>query len=150
MPSNYVVGRRFEYRTRDKLRKLGAAYVMRAAQSKGLIDLLALWPRMYRNEEGYLIASPVPWLCQCKTGTGRMGPVERKSLISLAELTGGIPVLARPGKNGRGVDFLDLATHQPLGGQLETRHESSSRVVPGDAEPPHGGTEVVWIEDSVA
>jgi hypothetical protein len=42
--TNYQRGRAFEYRTRDKLLKKGAVYVMRAAQSKGKVDLLALWP----------------------------------------------------------------------------------------------------------
>ena len=44
MPTNYQRGRQFEYRTRNKLIDMGAVYVMRAAQSKGKVDLLALWP----------------------------------------------------------------------------------------------------------
>lgn len=45
MATNYQRGRAFEYRTRDRLYKDGAVYVMRAAQSKGLADLLALFPQ---------------------------------------------------------------------------------------------------------
>ena len=41
---NYKRGREFEYKTRDHLiNEMGAVYVMRAAQSKGAADLIALF-----------------------------------------------------------------------------------------------------------
>jgi hypothetical protein len=75
----------------------GAIYVMRAAQSKGKVDLLAVWPGACRI-----------WLVQCKTGTARMSPADRHDLIELALHGGATAVLAQPGKNGRGVQFIDL------------------------------------------
>jgi len=109
MASNYSRGRAFEYRTRDKLLKMGAVYVMRAAQSKGAADLLALWsPDWWRTAE-----APV-WAIQCKRGTGRLAPTERDTLLDLAERTGAVPVLAKTGANGRGVVFTDLRTGEPI------------------------------------
>lgn len=78
---------------------------MRAAQSKGAVDLLALWP------------ADEPWFVQCKysvNGGGTIAPAERKKLVGLALEVGARPVLARPGKNGRGVQFIDLHTNEEI------------------------------------
>ena len=116
--SNYVRGRQFEYRTRDKLLKSGAVYVMRAASSKGAADLIALWPRSWVHLD-YPYAEPrfnVPapaWLVQCKRD-GKLPRLERETLIDLAEKSAARPVLARVPKSGRGVEFIDLNTKETL------------------------------------
>ena len=80
---------------------------MRAAQSKGQVDLLALWPRdMQINWNPSRL-----WLVQAKYsvhGGGYLPGKEAEALVELAALTGGLPVFARPGKNGRGVEFINL------------------------------------------
>lgn len=119
MATNYSRGRAFEYRTRDKLMKRGAAYVMRAAQSKGAADLIALWPKWTKinDPSGNLVPCSVmapAWLVQCKRGVGRITPAERVVLQQLAAVTGAIPVQALPGKNGRGVVFTDLRTMEVI------------------------------------
>jgi len=83
---------------------------MRAAQSKGKVDLLALWPESwFAHGDGGFVVTPAPvWLVQCKTGSARMSPADRDALRELAEQTGAVPVLAEPGKNGRGVIFTNL------------------------------------------
>ena len=99
MPTNYEVGRRFEYRVRDRLYKDGAVYVIRAAQSKGAVDLCAFWPKdMLAN----------PYFCQCKTGSARMSSEDKARLVDLATQTGCVPILAEPGPKGRGVKFTIL------------------------------------------
>ena len=103
--TNYIRGRAFEYRVRDALYKRGAVYVMRAAQSKGKVDLLALWSCDLELK---------PWVVQCKTGTARMSPADRYSLKDIAAETGVLPVLAQPGKNNRGVQFINLFTNDDL------------------------------------
>jgi Holliday junction resolvase len=112
VPTNYQRGRAFEYRVRNALKKRGAAYVMRAAQSKGIADLLALWPARVMN------VPDRPWLVQVKysiTGKGgRLSAHEEIELIALADLTGGIPILATQGPKGRGVVFTDLRTKEQL------------------------------------
>lgn len=209
MPTNYQRGRAFEYRARDALLKRGAAFVIRAAQSKGAADLAAFfapqaewaWAAgLYDGEgsttvnrsgpsarqpdkvyEGFLmsmsqkdirplgrlqallggrISGPYesssvhqwrlsgeaakaaaagiwPWLSepkreqiehvleylaqelpptpltgallvQCKYsihGSGSIPVVERKALFLLAKEAGCEPIIARPGKDGKGVVF---------------------------------------------
>lgn len=97
---------------------------MRAAQSKGIADLLALWPALtvpYTRADELEMTMFVgnipmrPWLVQCKysiKGGGRLPAHEEIELVALAELTGAIPVLARTGKNGRGVEFLNLNSQE--------------------------------------
>lgn len=114
-PTNYQRGRQFEYRTRDRLLKFGAVYVMRAASSKGAADLIALWPvrtylgNLYEAAQG---VTP-PWLVQCKRD-GKLPRLERETLIDIAGQTGAVPVLARVPKSGRGVEFIDLNTKESL------------------------------------
>lgn len=120
MATNYARGRAFEYRVRDRLKKDGAAYVVRAAQSKGIVDLLALWPwtaEVVADGLTMLDLTP-PWLIQVKYSikgkAGRLSARDEIELISLSEVTGGIPVLATQGPNGRGVVFTNLLTKEPL------------------------------------
>ena len=98
MPNpNYVAGRRFEYRVRDRLKESGARLVVRAAQSKGPVDLVAFWsPRT------------APWLVQAKTGSARMTKAETEELVHVATTTGSIAYLAEPGPGGKGVSFTCL------------------------------------------
>lgn len=116
--TNYSRGRAFEYRTRDKLKKMGAAYVMRAAQSKGIADLLALWP-YYTGDDWPMCRVAPPWIVQVKYSINK-GKVylpgrEAIELIALADVTGAVPVFARPGKNGRGVEFINLYSKEQIG-----------------------------------
>jgi hypothetical protein len=93
---------------------------MRAAQSKGIVDLLALWPRetIADPSTGYGYRTQRhPWLVQCKysiEGGGYLPAHEEIELVALAVATGAVPVLARPGKNGRGVEFIDVRTKKEL------------------------------------
>jgi hypothetical protein len=92
---------------------------MRAAQSKGIADLLVLWPRegLIAQSGPFQYGEP-PWLIQAKysiKGGGYLPGREEIELIALAELTGALPVFARPGKNGRGVEFINLYTKEPIG-----------------------------------
>ena len=103
--TNYQRGRDFEYRTRKKLLDNGAVYVMRAAQSKGAADLLALLP--HRGSCGTFHDVANVWLIQCKRD-GRLPKKEREVLLDIAARTGTIPVLAKTGPNGRGVVFINL------------------------------------------
>lgn len=109
--TNYQRGRAFEYRARDALTKRGALYVMRAAQSKGKVDLLALWPLPLHAR---VIGLSAVWLVQCKTGSARMSGADKQDLIDLAQATGGVPVLAEPGPKNRGVVFTNLRTKEVL------------------------------------
>lgn len=114
MATNYQRGRAFEYRVRDRLKKDGAAYVMRAAQSKGIVDLLALWPADGPFDD----MAEQPWLVQVKYSingkAGRLSAQDEIELIAVADATGGIPVLATQGPKGRGVVFTNLRTKETL------------------------------------
>lgn len=105
MATNYQRGRAFEYRTRNRLYKDGAVYVMRAAQSKGKADLIALFPRRRVAPDLYV---PGVWVVQCKTGSARMTKAEKQEFAELADATGAIAMLAEPGPNNRGVVFTPL------------------------------------------
>lgn len=104
---------------------------MRAAQSKGIVDLLALWPeedvapaRWVESTKSYRYvgnsmyrAVERPWLVQCKYsihGGGTISPADRAELTALASLTGAVPVVATPGKNGRGIEFVNLHSKEPI------------------------------------
>jgi hypothetical protein len=117
VPSNYSRGRAFEYKARSALVKRGALYVMRAAQSKGIADLLALWPWcIHMNDQGCADMARV-WAVQCKfsiNGGGYLPGAEARELIELADLTGALPVFARPGPKNRGVEFINLFTKETL------------------------------------
>ena len=107
--SNYVRGRRFEYRVRDRLLDMGAVYVMRAAQSKGIADLAAFWPPVSQ----YTPAAA--WLVQCKTGSARMSRQAKDDLAAIAQKASATAYLAEPGKNGRGVVFTRLPGEETSG-----------------------------------
>lgn len=112
MRTNYQRGRDFEYRTRKKLLDMGAVYVMRAAQSKGKVDLLALWQTAapcycYPDDDGGPLEPRGAWAVQCKRD-GRLPTAERTTLLELYDQSGAIPILAKAGPNGRGVEFIDL------------------------------------------
>lgn len=78
-------------------------YVMRAAQSKGIVDLLAVFSP-HHNE---LYGCPPIWFVQAKRD-GRLPGREKVELVSVAEAAGAVPVLAKTGPNGRGVEFITL------------------------------------------
>ena len=96
---------------------------MRAAQSKGAVDLLALFPSTFNWIQGpdhpYKgAAADRTWIVQCKYsvhGGGYLSSKDAKALCVLADLTGTTPVFARPGKNGRGVEFINLYSKEPIG-----------------------------------
>ena len=86
MTTQYGRGRRFEYRVRTDLERLGYT-VFRSAGSKGPADLIAL------------CKGRVPLLVQCKIG-GDPGRDEWNGLLRTAENCGAIAVVAvRVGKN---------------------------------------------------
>jgi len=91
--SEYVKGRRFEYRVRDFFRKNGFV-VIRAAQSKP-IDLVCL-----RRGEAIFV--------ECKTGKSGLRRTRRQELLSLAEAAGALPLLSVRKK--RKLIFKDLRT----------------------------------------
>lgn len=116
MATNYQRGRQFEYRTRDKLLKNGAVYVMRAASSKGAADLIALWPvnGWLGPLGGTFHVYPRAWLVQCKRD-GKLPRAERETLVEIAAQTGATPVLARVPKAGRGVEFVNIESGDSIG-----------------------------------
>ena len=105
-PTNYQRGRAFEYRVRNDLIERGAVYVMRAAQSKGLADLIALFPHGTHSRN--------VWLVQCKTGTARMTLLERTALAGIAADSRTVAMLAQPGPNNRGVEYLHIYDEEDL------------------------------------
>lgn len=110
MATNYQRGRAFEYRARDRLYKEGAVFVMRAAQSKGKADLIALWPstaNIWLGGERTPLPGQVQ-LVQCKTGSARMSKADKRELLELAQRAGAKAVLAEPGPKGRGVVFTTI------------------------------------------
>ena len=96
----YADGRRFEIKTRDRLRADGYE-VIRSAGSKSKVDLAALKP-------GQLL------LVQCKRD-GVCGPAEWDRLVELAGWVGAVPVLAVNGPRGRGVDLWRLTGRKQRG-----------------------------------
>jgi hypothetical protein len=107
MATNYQRGRAFEYRTRNKLLDMGAAYVMRAAQSKGTFDLAAFfgWEFVGTPNERF----PNVMLVQCKRD-GKLSKAEREKCIAVAKACGRAAWLAKAGPKGRGVVFVMLAS----------------------------------------
>jgi hypothetical protein len=86
---------------------------MRAAQSKGKADLIALWPAT--AHDGWPgpngcppVYRPRVWIVQCKTGSARMSKAEKQEFADLADATGTVAMLAEPGPNNRGVVFTPL------------------------------------------
>lgn len=81
--TQYVRGRSFEYRVKDKLIDKGY-FVMRSPQSKGAVDLLA-------------VNNGVALFVQCKL-TGIIGVDEWNNLFDLANEYGAIPIIATSDK----------------------------------------------------
>ena|SRR3990167_4215207 len=71
---NYKIGRTFEYRVQNYLRKIGY-YVNRSYASKGLYDLIAI-PNKFISEYKY---PKKPLLIQCKSN-GYIHPSELENL----------------------------------------------------------------------
>lgn len=88
----------------------GAVFVMRAAQSKGIADLVALWPQTWPETHITLR----PWLVQCKMGSARMKLAEVELLKETARACGAVAVLAEPGPKNRGVKFTNLYSMEEL------------------------------------
>lgn len=92
--SRYTQGRRLEYKARDLLEGFGYL-VVRAAGSKGPVDLVALCPH-----------GSMPMLVQVKKNLKISGK-EWDSLVSLAEEYRSLPVIA--GNEGREFVFYAIA-----------------------------------------
>jgi Holliday junction resolvase len=95
--SNYEIGRRLEYRTRDLFRRNGY-FVIRAAQSKP-VDLVCL-----RNGRSVLV--------ECKAGGSFLGKERKRELLDLAKQAGASIILAR--RRRRIVELTDLESGRLL------------------------------------
>ena len=108
MATRYSRGRQFEYRVRDDLRERGCL-VVRAAGSKGKVDLLAVLP-LTDSSPGEIL------LVQCKA-TGWGTPSERAELCRLAEVYGATAILASKGEPGIAYrEYVNSTQNQPWGG----------------------------------
>jgi len=103
--SNYIMGRRLEYRIRDIFRREGYL-VIRPASSKP-IDLVCI-----KNGKTVLV--------ECKAGRSWLGKVRRAELIGLSEQAGAPILLAR--RKRRKVEFTIL----PDGKRFEVKDLFSS------------------------
>ncbi|MCK4513000.1 hypothetical protein KAW64_14740 [bacterium] len=86
----YRIGRAFEYRTRDDLKKRGY-FVMRSPRSGSPIDLVAIKPE-------------VVLFIQCKR-SGQIGVKEWNEVYDLAASVEAVPVLTDRPDSGRGVRY---------------------------------------------
>lgn len=89
--SAYRQGRDFEHAVRTYLREQGYE-VVRAAGSKTKADLICFKP-------GELL------VVQCKR-TSLPGPAERRELVRVAQMVGGVPIVATRGARGAGGPLL--------------------------------------------
>jgi Holliday junction resolvase len=96
--SNYVMGRRLEYRIRDLFKREGYL-VIRAASSKP-IDLVCI-------KKGKTV------LVECKAGGSWLGKVRKAELIGLSEQAGAPILLAR--RKRRKVEFTILLDGRKFG-----------------------------------
>ena len=99
-------GSDFERRVRDGLLVAGAVEVVRSADSRTKVDLVALL-----SEEGQV---PRVLLVQCKRD-GRLPSGERDAIALLARQTGCRAMLAKAGQNGRGIEMCDLGGNDDSG-----------------------------------
>ena len=97
MTTNYARGANFERKTRDYCmsKDVGAVYVIRAAGSHTIADLVVL----FRDKP--------PWLVQCKRD-GRLSDEDTELLVSLANEAQATPILAYQGKRGFPVQLREL------------------------------------------
>lgn len=89
----YRRGYDFEVRTRKKLETMGFEAI-RSPGSKTPADIRAFC----REGKVYV---------QCKR-SGSMRPAEWNAFLDYCEDAGALPVLAKPGRNGRGVEFYRI------------------------------------------
>lgn len=94
--SMYRLGRALEYRVRDELKAKGY-FVMRAPQSKGPVDLVAI-------QEGEVL------FIQCKRGM-TVTPKEWNALLDLALSVGAVPLVAGC-PTGRGRVYRKILAHK--------------------------------------
>lgn len=85
MSNGYRLGVALEHRVKQLLERDGY-FVVRAAASKGLVDLAAMKPRQLL-------------LVQCKR-SGSLPPAEWNELFDLAARLGAVPLMARRGPRG--------------------------------------------------
>ena len=90
--ASYRKGANFERRVRKKLERMGA-FVVRSAGSKGVFDLIAIFP------------NGVIWGVQCKTNP-RIHKDERSRIINVSKHYPISPILAT--KVDRKIEFIDL------------------------------------------
>lgn len=95
--TQYQLGRSFEYRTRDLLKESGY-YVVRSAQSKGLIDLVAM-------KMGRVL------IVQCKRG-GLLDKGEWDALFSLGSEIGATPIFTERA-DGLNTNFWEIIAKKP-------------------------------------
>jgi hypothetical protein len=106
--SGYSDGRKLEYAALASL-KADGYWVIRAAGSKGIADLIALKPPEDDGPVGEVV------FVQCKL-TGILSPDERMALWSLGRRFWGVPLCARWVKDGRAartVEFRQLTGPGP-------------------------------------
>jgi len=96
--TNYVVGRRLEYRIRNLFRKHGYL-VIRAASSKP-IDLVCI-------KDGKTV------LIECKTGSSWLGKVRKEELLGLSKQAGA-PILLARRRGKRNVEYTFLGEERKL------------------------------------
>lgn len=107
--SNYSDGRRFEYKVRDALAADGY-FLIRAAGSKGLIDLVAFKP-------GQML------FVQAKRRDGNIGPGSRGALMDLAAMVNAIPLVAHQPLPRRPIQYRRLTGTGPKDWQPWTPDE---------------------------
>jgi len=108
---NYEIGRRFEYRVQNYLRKVGY-YVIRSYASKGVYDLIAV-PSTITPGQHYFSYQLLGTLgIQCKTN-GYLPPSERKRFKEVIKKWAMCSVLAYK-DNKRKLLFKDLKTQEIL------------------------------------
>ncbi len=96
--TNYIVGRRLEYRIRNLFRKQGYL-VIRAASSKP-IDLVCI-------KDGKTV------LVECKTGSSWLGKVRKEELLGLSRQAG-TPILLARRRGKRSVEYTILGDERKL------------------------------------
>lgn len=114
MPNkHYESGRRFEYRIKNHLERIGY-YVIRSAGSKGIADLVAIIP-VGNHSKVFLI--------QVKTGNANINAQEKQILIEKATQLNAIPVLVR--NINHKMYFVDLRNER----ELDMKYEVNMRDV---------------------
>lgn len=120
--SNYDKGRRFEYRVQKDLKEQGYETI-RAASSKGAADLAA-----FKFNQALFV--------QCKNDdsedNGIIPPAERRKLLHLAALIGGVPLVAWKHKGKSAIHYSQLTGPAP-----DQRLPWHPDIVHVDGIPPH-------------